>query len=89
MKLMDYQYIDEIHELTLGKYDGTNYGLAIGATPASPDIVVDANGISVNTHAFLFGPFLTDTVNGCHFGGDLKAVRLDDVIEFGEFLAAV
>ena len=42
----------DVIQLTLGKYDGTNYGLAVGVTPASPDITFNKDGIQVNTHAF-------------------------------------
>lgn len=40
-------------QLTLGKYDGTNYGLAVGSDPSNPDIVMDSTGITVETDQYI------------------------------------
>ena len=42
----------DVIQLSLGKYDGTNYGLAVGSNPVSPDIVIDATGVTCNTDQF-------------------------------------
>lgn len=39
--------------LTIGKYDGTNFGLAAGTDPASPDLTLDKDSLTINTSLFL------------------------------------
>jgi hypothetical protein len=38
----------DVRQITIGKYDGTNYGLAIGSNPNSPDVIMDSDGIFVS-----------------------------------------
>jgi hypothetical protein len=40
-------------QVTLGKYDGTNYGLAIGSNTSSPDAVMNTSGILINATSIL------------------------------------
>jgi hypothetical protein len=40
-------------QVTLGKYDGTNYGMVIGSNTSSPDVTISSAGISVNNTSIL------------------------------------
>jgi len=37
----------DVIQVTLGKYDGTNYGMAIGSNPSSPKISINSSGLKI------------------------------------------
>lgn len=40
-------------QVSLGKYSGTNYGLAIGSDPSSPKIVINSTFMQINASSFV------------------------------------
>jgi len=44
---------DNTIHLTIGKYDGTNFGLAAGSDTDDPDLTIDKDNLTINTTGFL------------------------------------
>ncbi len=39
----------DVRQITIGKYDGTNYGIAIGTNPNDPDVLLDEDGLTIRS----------------------------------------
>lgn len=43
----------DVIQITIGKYDGTNYGIAFGSTPGTPNLLINGTSFQVNTSGYI------------------------------------
>ncbi len=58
---------NDVRQVTIGKYDATSYGIALGSDPDNPGVILDENGLNVYSD----GAIRVDTDIPMYFGANL------------------